>query len=579
MISLNSFPLKATPNNTCIPAEISCKEISAGMQVEKDSIFSQKYELVKKKVKKEKFTEALEDALEIYGHAKKNAHKENLFLITLLVADIYKRANNNKRALEYFKESLQVLRSGLILDKKNTDYSVKYLAKTYLRIGSEFQKASKKDSALYYYTKIEKLTALDEEFLKYKAVSFSNVSGIYETDSLFEKAIFYVRKSIDIHKKINNKIDQAGNLNNLGNIYLSMHNYAKSKENYLKGIQLIKNDNSHIATILKADLYFNLAWAMRNLKDYEAYDYHYLSTNIEHEIREKQVRRMVEEVTAKFDLEAVKKEAKNRFRLYGAIGLIVILCLLFGLNFYKLKQKNLGLKLSQTQLLQSQHIEKLKSESQTRVLNATIDAKESERKEIAETLHDSVCALLSSANLHLMATKSQFRGKIPIEIDKSQSIIVEASQKIRDLSHSLVSSVLLNFGLHFAVKDMTSKCSNSALYMLTDIHSLTRYDQNFEIKIYNIIQEFLNNILKHSKAKNSIIKLFEQNNRICFQISDDGIGFDVSKIAVKGGLGINQINARIQMMNGEFLIESAAGEGTTIYVELPVIKKNAINHV
>ena len=180
MISLNSFPLKATPNNTCIPAEISCKEISAGMQVEKDSIFSQKYELVKKKVKKEKFTEALEDALEIYGHAKKNAHKENLFLITLLVADIYKRANNNKRALEYFKESLQVLRSGLILDKKNTDYSVKYLAKTYLRIGSEFQKASKKDSALYYYTKIEKLTALDEEFLKYKAVSFSNVSSVYD---------------------------------------------------------------------------------------------------------------------------------------------------------------------------------------------------------------------------------------------------------------------------------------------------------------------------------------------------------------------------------------------------------------
>ena len=235
--------------------------------------------------------------------------------------------------------------------------------------------------------------------------------------------------------------------------------------------------------------------------------------------------------------------------------------------------------MSQTQLLQSQDIEKLKSESQIRILNATIDGKESERKDIAETLHDSVSALLSSANLHLIATKSQFKGKIPIEIDKTQSIIAEASLKIRDLSHTLVSSVLLKFGLNFALKDMAAKYSNSVLDIETDIYNLRRYNQNFEIKIYNIIQEFVNNILKHSKAKNTFIKLYEEDARICFQISDDGIGFDKTKIINKDSLGLNQIDARIHMMNGVFIINSTIGEGTIISVELPIVEKEVVNHV
>jgi two-component system NarL family sensor kinase len=159
-----------------------------------------------------------------------------------------------------------------------------------------------------------------------------------------------------------------------------------------------------------------------------------------------------------------------------------------------------------------------------------------------------------------------------MEINKTQSIIAEASLQIRNLSHTLVSSVLLKFGLNFALKDIATKYSNSALNIEVDIRDLRRYHQSFEIKIYNIIQEFINNILKHSKAKNVFIKLYEQNNRIYFQIFDDGIGFDKKNISDKDGFGINQIDARIQMMNGEFLIESTVGEGTTISVELPLVE-------
>ena len=80
---------------------------------------------------------------------------------------------------------------------------------------------------------------------------------------------------------------------------------------------------------------------------------------------------------------------------------------------YKLRQNNLKLKLEKTESAQKSKLEKLKSESQVRILNATLDGKEAERKQIAETLHDSVSSLLSSANLHLQATKCSLMEILP----------------------------------------------------------------------------------------------------------------------------------------------------------------------
>ena len=587
MFLINLFQLKAEKNRVFFNSlDISNILISKGGQDKQDSIFKINYLRIDTFYKSKEYAIALSQALSLYNEIKKEDNINDLYSISLLVADIYDKTNNHKRALDFYKNSLIILKKKYLLDQFNRSSSGSELAKTYLRIGSSFQKLSVNDSAIFYYDKLDKLATLNNDVLLLNAISYTNLSGIYEQDSLYDKAKEYANKSINIYKSLKDRVNQANSVNSLGNIYLSQNNFEKAKEIYFSGIDLIKNDNTQNAVRFKSNLYYNLGWAMRNLKEYEAYDFQEMSYEIEDGIREKEYRNSVATIAADYDVNGVKREAENKrlkdqrtFMIYGIGSFIIILSLLYGLNFYKLRQKNLRLKLSQTQLLQNQNIEKLRSESQARILNATIDGKESERKEIAETLHDSVSALLSSANLHLMATKSQFKGEVPIEINKTQDIIAEASQKIRDLSHTLVSSVLLKFGLNYALKDMASKYSNSVLQIDTDIYDIRRYHQNFEIKIYNIIQEFVNNILKHSKAENTIIKLHEKNNRICFQITDDGVGFDKTKVFNKDGLGLNQIDARIQMMNGKFLIESVIGEGTTVFVELPIVEKNTINHV
>ncbi|MDB2385250.1 ATP-binding protein, partial [Polaribacter sp.] len=411
----------------------------------------------------------------------------------------------------------------------------------------------------------------------------------YIQDSVYDKAKDNLLQSIEIHKNLDNKINQASALGNLSSIYLLENDYEKAKKIYFEAIELIENINTDEALRVKEDLYFNLAFNLYNLKDYKAYEYQELSYLIKDSIRDKQVRAIVAEINEKYNFDNKKnlliQEQENKrlkhqraFLLVGILGVLIILSLLYWVNFYKLKQKNLGLKLSQTQLLQNQKLEKLKSDAQTRILNATLDGKETERKQIAETLHDSVSALLSSANLHLQATKTAFNGNTPVEVDKTREIISEASKTIRDLSHSLVSSVLLKFGLKFAVKDMASKFANSQLNIITDIQDVGRYEQNYEIKVHNIIQEFINNILKHSGATEASIDLKEQNEKLYLQVKDNGVGFQKEKIANKDGLGINQIEARIHMMKGEIFIDSQLGKGTSIFVEIPIKRKEVIHH-
>ena len=566
--------------------------------VQKDSL-KINYKKAKTFFKEEQYTNALEIAQEILE--KPNLSLEEKVSVNYLIANIFYATRSNKNALKYYRKTLNYITT-VNLDNIQNQIDLSFnkdiiKAETLLKYGNTFYRLNSienlkiyKDSSLYYYNQVEKIPELNNEILEVKSRAYSNSSVIFLNDSLYDKAESYAIKAINIHKKQNNKVNESGALVNLANIYLSESNYNEAKKTYYKALDLIKNIKSSKALMVREKIYFNLAYNLYILKDYKAYVFQELSYNIKDSLRDKEVRNMIEELDAKYDFKSAKKlllqqeenkrlKAQRTFWIVGIGGVIIILSLLYGVNFYKLKQKNLGLELSQTQLIQSQKIEKIRSDSQVRILNATIDGKESERKQIAETLHDSVSALLSSANLHLQATKGQFNGKTPVEIDKTREIITEASQKIRDLSHTLVSSVLLKFGLKFALKDMADKYSNSQIEINTNFGKVKRYHQSFEIKMYNIIQEFINNILKHSKASLANIDLEEKNGELFLTITDNGIGFDKNQITQKDGLGINQIDARIKVMKGKFHIESSKNNGTKIKVQLPVIEKEQPNLV
>ena len=574
-------------NDKLYSCEKEVLKLRTSFQLNQDNIEKQdeEYKRLLKLFEKEDYLEFLKDALPYYNKILK-IDEEKAYVISTSIADAYDRSSMIKESLKYHKIALSILKSNKMVENQNSiNFDIR-LAETYSRIGGIYQKLQNIDSAKIFHDKVENLPELNEKILYYKGKTYNNLSGIYQLQENYIKAKEYALRALEIHRKRSDKLSQAISFNHLGNIYAAEDDFPTAKENYYQGIYVLRNDKSLKAIDYQADLYYNLAWAMRTLEEYEAYDSLEKSMILSNEIRQAKSKERLEQFNRKYNYNAYKDQAENKrlksqriFVIIVAFTLFIISLLVYFLRGKSLKQKNLELQLQQTELLKNKELDKLKSETQSRILNATIDGKETERKQIAEILHDSVSTLLSSANLHLHATKKRFNGNTPLEILKSQEIIQEATYKIRDLSHNLISSVLLKFGLDFALKDLSEKFSNTEMSILVKTSELRRYNQNFEIKVYNIIQEFINNAIKHSKASNTLIKLSEKNNTLYLVVADDGIGFDKSKIDTKKGLGLNQIDARIQIMDGEFTIKSSAGNGTEIFVKIPIIEKDITNFV
>ena len=574
--------------------EASIETSSLLFQPQQKLDFDQQLSLIKKMVKEEQYSNALERSLLLLSKIPEN-NISLKFQLESELSVIYTRTNLFEESLLYAKKALSTLNQMDELNVESDDrlFFDSNLIDTYLKIGSQFFKLQRLekadtlkrnllDSAKYYYLKIENFPSLNSKVLDTKGRAFTSLSGLFYMDAQYGQAEQYALKAIEIHKMRKNKMSQAAAINNLANIYLHRQKLQLAKTKYLEGIELIDDYNTTKAVEFKADLYNNLAWTMRKLEDFNAYDTLEKAIEFTDAIRDLEIKRIIEDISMKYNVEGVKKDAelaKRNFLIFFIVSLLIITLLATTIILTYQRRKRLALELENSDMIQKQQVAAMRSESQKRILNAVIEGKEKERKEIAETLHDSVSTLLSSANLHLQASAKQFEAQTPTEILKAKRIITEASKKIRDLSHNLISAILVKFGLTYAIKDLAQKYSNSDLRIETEFKNISRYSEKFEIKVYNIIQEFMNNILKHSEATKALIKIEDLDQNIKIYIHDNGVGFNLSSLEKKEGIGIRQIEARVQLMNGDFKIESIIDQGTQIEISIPTIEieRQAIN--
>lgn len=502
--------------------------------------------------------EALGILLNGFENLKANTFSSLNIEYANFLAKIFANTQNFDKAIYYNKIALQKAR--LIQDTLN-------ITKSLIRLGSFYYSKDQQDSAKIYFRKVTYFP-VNEKTETRIANAYNNLGVIAQNQNNFDLAKHWIREALKINMKRNNIVGVAYSNVNIGNNYHYEGDYKNAIENYLEAYANVEVDTTKDVMYLKRIIYENLSVSYDSLGDYKnAYDYLNKSYKIKFKLSNEQLAESIAEVEAKYNLaleeqrteEEKSKAFKAQVMLYGLTFLtltLLVLAVIFYKN-YKLKEQN--------------KLDQIQNNLQTRIINATIDAKEKERKSIAEILHDSVSALLSSANLHLQASRAQLNGSVPVEINKAQEIVNEASVKIRDLSHELISSVLLKFGLAFAVHDLCEKYSNSELQLVSDDNGIKRYNQKFEIKIYNIIEELINNIIKHSGAKNATINLIERNKeKLLIQIMDDGKGFNVRKERSKDGLGLSHIEARIKIMNGVFNINSKVGEGTSIFISVPI---------
>jgi signal transduction histidine kinase len=200
-------------------------------------------------------------------------------------------------------------------------------------------------------------------------------------------------------------------------------------------------------------------------------------------------------------------------------------------------------------------------------------AQEQERIRIAGELHDGVMQQMLAATMMLGTAKrrvpqdSEARGTL----DKIQEKLIQAGTDIRQLSHDLHPPMLQESGLPEAVRsycDEFSAASGIAVSCDADEH-VRDLSRGAALALFRILQEALGNAAKHARAKQIRVSLTRSDDLITLVVSDDGVGFDRSRLTTSGGLGLITMRERAGQLNGKFEFESAPGRGTTIRVVIP----------
>ena len=216
-------------------------------------------------------------------------------------------------------------------------------------------------------------------------------------------------------------------------------------------------------------------------------------------------------------------------------------------------------------------IENLLQKQEVKAAYAILEAQEQERKRIAEYLHDRIGSTLAAVKLHFHAFKDNTQKSAEF-FSVGSALLDNAVSEVRDISHNMVSGVLSKFGLNAAIYDLRStlEASQQISFQTHIHHAEERLDFAIEVNLYRIIQELVSNILKHSGAKEIILQLNRFENDLILILEDNGSGFDTSPEIPVPGIGLKNIQSRVNKLNGRLHIDSKKGLGTTVTIEIPI---------
>jgi signal transduction histidine kinase len=217
---------------------------------------------------------------------------------------------------------------------------------------------------------------------------------------------------------------------------------------------------------------------------------------------------------------------------------------------------------------------RLRLEQQRETLNVIISAQEAERRRLGEELHDGVGQLLYAT----MMKQDQLEPtdvKSKLILQEAKQILNEAITQTRSLSFQLVPAVLKDYGLHEAALALISRLTSSKLRIqLAGSGFKTRISENLEFSIYRILQELLNNVIKHSKATQALVSADLNGRELVIKVQDNGIGFDTSLVSkLHKGIGLQSIFNRVKLVNGKIEFASRDGKGTTVTVQIKASSK------
>ncbi|MFH6993160.1 ATP-binding protein [Flavobacterium sp. FlaQc-48] len=431
---------------------------------------------------------------------------------------------------------------------------------------------------------------LDKAFSTLKNFPESNLNDSY----FYSEGLYYAKQNknsnaLESYKKGMESAEKHQNavaLNRLKfaeyEVLFKLKNYEKAKSN----LEYLIEKTPFI--VEKKNYYKELAKVYNATKDYDkAYFYSNKYNTINDSINNTKFQSEIVELEAKYKKAESEKKISllqsqnekavlmvNNTRLntilFAVLSFLLFLTVLFLWIFNK-NQKKLS---AQKEINLKQDLIAFENRHKLSVSKALIQGEEMERKRVARDLHDGLGSMLSGVKIHLnLARKENAEAVSNVDVLLDNSI-----KELRNISQNLMPESLLELSLEHALRDLCAANSNTATKVeFQYLIKKSKLPKNYEIMIYRIIQELLNNALKYAHASQVLVSCSQNKDVFFITVEDNGLGFDVAHPGNKNGMGLKNIHNRVEFLNGKLEIDSKINQGTSVYIELNVINENQEN--
>jgi signal transduction histidine kinase len=441
------------------------------------------------------------------------------------------------------------------------------------------------------YSMLSQFYAGDSDYIK--AIQYSDSARLYFNNEIdrtrkqiyyliraqafdgltqYDSSIFYFNKAYIITKANNDNWGITEPLFRMGNAYMKLGKVEEAEEYLLKGVKLAE-ENDFI--VFKKSGYEYLSIFYEETGNYqkalESYKKFYAAND---SLQSAERKKIVLDLDKKYETEkkeqllrlqrtSINKKEVLNYVLAGSIASLLLI-LFFSFRTYSQKRK-----------LQEQKIAELENEKRLLATQSILKGQEEERSRMAKDLHDGLGGLLGGVKLQLGAMKgnlilSEEHGKT---FNKALEKLDESISEMRRVAHNLMPEALMKLGLQQALQDYCDGLSESRKFTInTEFYGLEkRMEPSFEILVYRIVQELLNNSVKHSRASTILVQVMRQDTNLTITVEDNGKGFD--KDLVLQGAGLINIRSRVDYLKGQLDIKSEPCKGTSVYIDC-IIEEN-----
>lgn len=413
-----------------------------------------------------------------------------------------------------------------------------------------------------------------------KTSFFARKAELYRFTEKWQEAVDNYEKAIQQAKLTSNVYMQSSFMHAKARCLLKLNRINDARAAALEALQLATSihkkreilESQHVLSMIEAAA-GNYREAYHYLQQYktgndslhteeitakiQSLDKKYQSALKEEKIHQLQMDTQLQELISR------RRQLLN-YLLFGGMAVLLITVLL-GYRTYQQKQK-----------LQQHRINELETEQKLMATEAVLKGEEQERTRLAKDLHDGLGGMLSGIKYSLNTMK----GNLIMTPDNAQAfersidMLDNSIKEMRRVAHNMMPEVLLRYGLDAALKDYTTEINNSGI---THVVYQSMGEENKQLSqtsllaLYRVVQELMNNAMKHAAASEVLVQLFWENEKLVVNVEDNGKGFDAALLEQSAGMGWKNIRSRVELLKGTIDIHSEPGKGTSVNIEFSAL--------